>query len=366
MKVGILTFHRALNYGAVLQAYALKTVIAEKGHNAEVVDYRNEVIESLYDYPGFFKHKGLKNKIKYLVYSRKERLQRARFEEFRKNYLGLVDSRIYTKDNISEANKNYDTFLVGSDQVWNPDAHDFDDNFFLSFASEKRKRHSYAASFGVESIDAKHFEKCKDLVSGFSVCSVRETQGIDVLNSLGKTEARVDLDPSLLLDKTNWQRNLNLAEPKEKYVLLYSFALTNRQKDMLRYCYKMGYKVKMIGKTLKNPFDFPCEFVSAVSPVDFVQLFYGASFVVTNSFHGTAFAINFCKPLAVELLPSGSKVNSRLVNILSLVSLDNRLLSDSISCEQIYNNSIDWECVKSKLQEMRASSIKYLEECLDD
>lgn len=150
MTVGILTFHRALNYGAVLQAYALKTAIETKGHKAEIIDYRNSVIESLYKYPKLSDQKTIKDKIKYILCSRWEKSKRDKFELFRKTQLEIENAKAYTEGDIADIKDLYDVFLVGSDQVWNPDAHNFDKNFYLDFVSQKHKKHSYAASFGVE------------------------------------------------------------------------------------------------------------------------------------------------------------------------------------------------------------------------
>ena len=167
MKVGILTFHRATNYGAVLQAFALKRAIEKKGHSADVVDYRNQKIESLYEYKGFFAQKGLKNKIRFVLRVNEGKRRRIKFDKFRSEFLGLESAVVYTKDNIDLANSVYDTFFVGSDQVCNPGAHDFDKNFYLDFVSDNSKKRSYAASFGVSEISPEFKAETARLLSTF-------------------------------------------------------------------------------------------------------------------------------------------------------------------------------------------------------
>lgn len=366
MKVGILTFHRALNYGAVLQAYALKATVEKKGHKADVIDYRNDVIESLYKYPKFSDQKTIKNKIAYILRSRWEKSKRNKFDLFRDKQLQLKNAKVYTENNISDTQDLYDAFFVGSDQVWNPDAHNFDKNFYLDFVQQKHKKHSYAASFGVDRLEEKYHEDCKRMLSDFSVCSVRESQGSKLVSDIVGVAARVDLDPVFLLNKKDWQETFNLKNSGERYVVIYTFYLSDLQKKVARSCYEAGYKIKYIGKPLKNPFGFPCEFVSAVSPVDFVELFFGASFVITNSFHGAAFSINFNKPVAIELLPDGNRVNSRLLSILNLVGMDDRIVFDVNSIKSIIESPINWNSVNSRVDELRRSSLEYIEECLSN
>ena len=296
--------------------------------------------------------------------SRWEKSKRDKFELFRKTQLEIENAKEYTEGDIADIKDLYDVFLVGSDQVWNPDAHNFDKNFYLDFVSQKHKKHSYAASFGVDCLEEKYHDECRRMLSDFSICSVRESRGVKIVSDIAGVESRVDLDPVFLLNKKDWQKNFNLHNSTEKYVVIYTFYLSDLQKKAARFCYEAGYKVKYIGKPLRNLFDFPCEFVSAASPLDFVNLFFGASFVITNSFHGTAFSINFNKPVAVELLPNGNRVSSRLLSILDLLEMNDRLISDVDSIKRVIETPIDWNTVNSRIDDLRQSSLEYIEECL--
>jgi len=365
MKAGIITFHRALNYGALLQAYALKTAIESIGHDADILDYRNAKLEAPYVLQPFLKQKGVKNKLKYVLKARREKEKRRRFDGFRAKQLGIAPGEGYTKQTISQVNGQYDRFFTGSDQVWNPAAHDFDQNYYLDFVNNKEKKYSYAASFGVSKLENDYEAQVGKLLDEFTCCSVREEQGAKIVNELSKTPVRVDLDPVFLLTKENWAKNFQFAQPTEKYALMYHFELTDTQIKMARCCYEAGYKIKFIGKPIRSVLDFPCEYIPAAGPKEFAELFYGASFVITNSFHGTAFAINFGVPMAVEYLQKTSKVNSRLENILQITGLTDRRICQDTDLGKGLEQEIDWRSVNARVQKIRESSLAYLKGCFD-
>ena len=110
-KVGIITFHRALNYGALLQAFALRAAVNELGTCADIIDYRNDFLEEMYEYPRYFSQRGVKNRIRYILYSRIEKEKRKRFEAFRQQYLGTSAEGGYKKDDLYKLNSCYDAFF---------------------------------------------------------------------------------------------------------------------------------------------------------------------------------------------------------------------------------------------------------------
>ena len=166
MKIGILTFHRALNYGALLQAYALQTALGKLGAEASVLDYRNPIIEKMYEYQSFFRQSGLKSKVKYILLGRAEKKRRAKFETYRKSYLNLSEQ--FSAEDVTKSVDLYDKFITGSDQVWNYDAHGFDKNFFLDFVDNRSKKYSYSASFGISRLDDRFKAAYKNLLDEFS------------------------------------------------------------------------------------------------------------------------------------------------------------------------------------------------------
>ena len=360
MKVGIITFHRALNYGALLQAFALRHSLSKLGAEAQVLDYRNPIMEGMYFYPSFSQRKTVKAKIKYLIQGKFELKRREKFESYRKNYLNL-SKELSAADDLKVISEAYDRFITGSDQVWNYGAHNFDKNYFLQFVNEGNKKYSYAASFGVSSLSDDYKEEYRNILSDFAMCSVRERQGLDILSSLGIVNQRIDLDPTMLLTKEDWQAQLNIsAKPKHKYIFAYYFELTDTLRSYVeKLANKTGCTVVFVGNPLKAPFCCKCKRLKTADPIDFVNAISNAEYVVTNSFHGTAFSIIFNKKFYVELLKTDSKVNSRIENILQTFSSEKRIIAASKM-----NDDVDWNFVNSKMAEMRKESLDYLREIL--
>lgn len=361
MKVGIITFHRALNYGALLQAFALRYSLTKLGVDAQVLDYRNSVIEEMYYYPSLQQRTTFRDKVKCLIQGKSELKRRFKFDVYRKNYLNLSE-KIETCSDLEKVSVIYDRFITGSDQVWNYGAHNFDENYFLGFVKDKRKKYSYAASFGVSCLTTNYLEKYRDLLSGFAMCSVREQQGIALLEQMGIERKRVDIDPSMLLSKEEWQSQFGISiTKKQKYIFAYYFELTDTLREYIeRLAKKTKCKVLYIGNPLKKPFNCRCTALKTADPIEFVNAIANAEYVVTNSFHGTAFSIIFNKNFYVELLKTDSKVNSRIENVLQTFSLQSRLI-DSLN----KTNEIDWEKINCKMIELRKKSFDYLKEIVN-
>lgn len=359
MRIGILTFHRPINYGALLQAFALRTTIIKNGVDADIIDYRNSVIESQYVLKSFFDEKGIAGKIHYILTHNRDKKKSDIFEAFRYKYLGIDSTHALNDSNIISCNGRYDAFICGSDQVWNPKAHAFDKNYYLSFVSDKSKKHSYAASFG-EITDEKYYSEIKPLIEDFEICSVREKDGCNIIANISEEQkTRVDIDPVFLLDKNEWQNAFEIKdECKKRYAVLYLFKITAPINSLVEQLYSSGYEIVYIGKPLKNPFSVPVKLLGEIGPVEFVKLFFNASFVVTNSFHGTAFSILFNKPFAVELNTN----TSRLVNITELTGLQNRIISENTDFSSFINQDIDWCHVNNVIHTAREDSMSYIRE----
>lgn len=360
MKVGIITFHRALNYGALLQTFALCHSLSKFGAESQVLDYRNSIMEDMYFYPSFSQRKSLRDKVKFLIQGKSELKRRKKFENYRINYLNLSDE-LHTEEDMMFISDKYDKFITGSDQVWNYGAHNFDKNYFLQFVNEGNKKYSYAASFGISFLPNDYKEEYKNILNNFAMCSVREKQGLDILSSLGIENQRIDLDPTMLLTKEEWLAQLNISiKPKQKYIFAYYFELTDTLRSYIEHlANKTGCIVVFVGNPVKAPFRCKCKGLKTADPIDFVNAVANAEYVVTNSFHGTAFSIIFNKKFYVELLKTDSKVNSRIENILQTFSLENRLIGASK-----INDDVDWNFVNSKMAEMRKESLDYLKEIL--
>lgn len=347
-KINTLTFHNAINYGAVLQAYALVKKIGDLGYdNVFLYDYRNSHIAESYRY--FKKTKSLKSMAVQFATLPLKCIKHHKFNKFIRNYIPL------TKD-VSQD----DMFIVGSDQVWNYRASDFDKTFFLDFVNNKTNKFSYAASFGFSKIPENLEEEYKTLLEQFEMISVREKTGQKMIESLLNIDAPLVLDPVMLIDKGDWAEIAG--HRNDKYILLY---LMTKTPSIVEFAKKLskktGLKVYYINdyEISQDP-DFVIK--RTVGPKEWLNLFCGASYVVTNSFHGTAFSIVFNKNFFVELLPDTFDVNSRLTDVLNIFGLYERVINTRD--DSYVFDDIDFDCVNEILKEQRELSEEYLNKIL--
>ena len=343
MKIGILTFQNANNYGALLQAYALQSVLVTKGHQADLINYYCEAIQkgtplfSVCRMTDIFKIPA-----RLLLLPIRQHIAN-KFAYFRKKYFS--QSSLYHPATIQQAVSQYDLFITGSDQVFNPRITGFDANYFLAFSKDTSKNASYAASFGFELKDLSEQEK-------------QEQQGAEIIHSLTGQTAQVHIDPTLLLTKTQWQELAQLPTRPKPYMLLY---LMHKDPGLITFAKQLA-RVKncqllyvSTAVDIKNR--VPAKHITP-TPQEWLGLFLNAQYVVTNSFHGLAFSINFNKTFFVGKLPASWPANSRLKNLLHLTGLQNRVYTNFTDN---YDQPIDWETVNEKLGNERKKSLAYLQ-----
>ena len=357
-KVGILTFHRAQNYGAVLQAYALKNILIKLNVKAEIIDYLCSYM--VYNKKYNFIPKKIKLFLQLLMKLKKYNLLKKylNFKFFQIKFLN--DTMSFSDKSICKVNKKYDLFVVGSDQVFGLRLTGFDKNYFFDFVKDKNKCCSYAASFGLSYNDLTDKEKIfiKQNLKNFKYLSLREKQGTEIVNKLSNIKTYVHIDPTLLLNRQDW---LSIAKnPKEKdFILVY---LIHSDKKIIDYINLLSIKtnLKIYYISLKHKNDN--SFINIrVSPQKFLGYFLKARYIVTNSFHGLAFSINFNKQFVVDLSCNTSNTNSRLENLLDLTNLKDRLI-DNIGTN--YDKPIDWDNVNKIIEQEREKSINYLKEII--
>ena len=220
-RIGIVTFHRAMNCGAMLQAYALQEVLRKK-YNVAILDYRCDELEHVYGYK-----KGVKKYFrfwaKFLLKHDKWKKENKRshlFIKFSDDY--FLKSNKYTSKDVTKANNEFDIFVAGSDQIWNPKWSNEDWNYYLSFA-ESSKKYSYAASFGGDTIDAEYRTQIANYLKTFKKILLREYSGLDLLKKMGINNTDVDVvcDPVFLLSKKEWQKRFYFEVDKKNYIFLY-------------------------------------------------------------------------------------------------------------------------------------------------
>lgn len=347
-KIGIITFHRALNYGAVLQAYALCESLKKLDSNivVEIIDYRNDNIE-----------KGRKLKERLLPFSIKNVLRTfllvkkvKKFNIFINGNLSL-SKKIYSKDNFIELSRDYDKIIVGSDQVWNFNITGNDKNYLLD--SLTCSKYSYAASLGLNYLDNETLEVFKKLLCDFKMISVREEEAKEILRKIS-SKIIVTLDPTLLLTANDW-KNIVDYKKNDKYILVYNIKKPDYLLDIAKkVSNETNYKVVFIPNGIFPKFgklEFP-------SISRFVGLFKNAEYVLTNSFHGTVFSTIFHKKMLIELNSKGTG-NDRIVTLTKMCGLENRVFAGEYN---IIYEDINWKNVDKLIQERRIESINYLKD----
>ena len=204
MRIGIITFHRAINYGAVLQTYALQKFLNVSNYDAEVIDYRCEHMENFYK-TFTIKDKSVKQIIRGMLNFKNTYKKKREFYRFLDQNV-RISTEVYDKFNIDKANLRYDKFITGSDQVFNFACTDFDKTYFLQFVKNCDNKLSYAASFGMKEIPDSYVNDYKSLLSTFSELSIRENAGQQIVKKLTGKDSELSVDPVFLLTAEEWEK----------------------------------------------------------------------------------------------------------------------------------------------------------------
>ena len=351
-KVGIMTFHNAMSYGAVLQSYALQKTISGLGNDVEVIDYMCEDIYNCH-VRILPKTKNIKFNIKMLLMGRKRYLWRKYLRNFRHEY--LVESEKADRDNLPEIGKKYDIVVAGSDQVFNDVCTKFDETYFLDFVPDEKK-YSYAASFGFNELPKEREADYKRRLEGFQELSIREESGCNIVRNLLGRDSRCNIDPTFLLNREEWDKVV-VSKSRKPYILVFSVL---KPLKMVDYAIQLGKEKNLDVLYLEN-YSFPpkkgLKYIGPVGPAEFIGLIKNAEYVVTNSFHGMAFSIIFQKKFGIELNTSASR-NVRSENLLKKMDLLSTEIVDGKL--DIDNVNPDWEHVKNYIKSEQSKSFDYL------
>lgn len=351
MKVGILTFHRASNYGAVLQAYALSEMVKKFGCSAEIIDYRCPEVEMAHrPFAAFKKQKWYKAAVYFIGKCKNGKM----FDKFRTRMFRL--SEMYTRNNVGTIKDKYDIFISGSDQVWSKRLSGFDKTYLLDFVDDDRKKYSYAASFGFTSFPENTRDVYQKYLEKFQMISLREKTAVDLLKNECSIDSCVCLDPTLILGKDEWMKFSTKPDLNEKYILIYT---VQPPVGLLKYARKLSEEkgLKLIYLNNSRRKDLDIKHIRYSTPEEFVGFFANAEYVLTNSFHGTAFSIIFNKELVVEIKTQKS-VNTRSEDLLKLCEIDDRIINDNYSDFKM--SEINWQNVNQKLENEKKKSVEYL------
>ena len=380
MKIGIMTFHKSINYGSVLQAYALALKLKNMGYEAEIIDYEQHNYGYQYNplkIPVSFS--SIKHDFVNICLLRTMLNRKSGFEKFRKKYLPLTDKEYFYGDDLSELDSRYDFLICGSDQIWNTNASDFDMAYFFPFAVNTPKI-AYAPSLNLgELSNVKNPKRLKKYIMKFKALSAREDAGKEKICKFidNRKNVEVVLDPTLLNYKKDYETISSKKIIKGKYIFFYS---VNYAEDAVKsaeylsdvtglpvYTLPAGKGTRALLKIKARGKIHVCR--ENVAPEDFLSLIRYAEYVVTNSFHGTAFSIIFEKKffsIRSEVGTDPNKIDARLYNILNYLGLQERYLFLNEFMKFDIDKPVSYKEVNRKREEQIIESVDFLKNNLEN
>lgn len=365
MRIGILTFHNAINYGAVLQTYATQQLLLSMGHEVEVIDYHNYAIDEDYKRLDFsFKlmpKKKMWNIPKYIISTYLFKKKREIFNSFLQSHIILSKKR-YNQSLIPPIFKGYDAIFIGSDQLWNKSlTGGFDDVYWGNFKRDNKCK-VIAWSICMNKIfdDLESETYIKNNISNFNYISVRENDLKKYLQKISLKPVSLTLDPTFVVDSSVWS-NLCVSVNNKDYILVYSVvSIPETEKVARRLAKKTGLKIiyinpGIVGIKYKNH-------KKTAGIIEFISYIKNARYVVTSSFHGVAFSVIFKKQFFCVVDPY--KGNARVSSLLFNLDLSNRIVTfDECFDEMSICNYSD---IDNKIVNMRKESINFINIILND
>ena len=349
MQIKTITCHDVYNHGASLQAYALQTYLESMGHTVEIIDYKPDYLSRHYllwsvDNPVF--DKPLVKQL-YLLAKLPERLialkRKHLFDEFTHKYLRLTIKRYHCNEELKVEPPLADMYIAGSDQIWNTLFQNGRDvAFYLDFAPSSAKRISYAASFATEDVADEYRPFVRRMLQNFDAVSIRERCSLPLLALLGRKDGVAVCDPVFLLTRIQWENVLPPNQIREKYLLVYDTEFSPKVKEIAKRIAKE--KNLKIYNVSASRIGYADKDLWASSPIDFVQLIRDASYVVSNSFHASAFSIIFERDFCVINRSEG--INERMKSLLSNYKLEERLVA---GYSEKLLNPVDYQQVRPQV-----------------
>lgn len=360
MRIGILTFWKTEdNYGQLLQCYATQTYLRSIGHETFLVkaingrNYNPTLKEQFISklrtayrlrfYPIYLAKRAVKSLIYTMRHGRlkPEGIKRG-FEEFRNQYLNCTESE-YTLDDLIKNPPVADAFVVGSDQIWNTD----DGIYFLSWADDKTKKISIAASFGAKNATKEFTNLIAPWLKRFDLITVRENSGVEICKEAGIRDVNLMPDPTLLLRDKDYLRIASGPKVFEPYIFIYFLGTRTdiNWKEIHQFAKRKGLKIIYVGSQGQED-----KFPKVVPSIEgWLHLMANAEYVITNSFHGTVFALQFHKRFIVyPVKGAAQRMNGRLTTLLDPIGLSNRIYNGNLS---VIDDEINFQHVFEKIDE---------------
>lgn len=364
-KVGIVTYWTPDNYGAVLQACALQTVVSRLGFDCEIVNY---VCKARRKKPRFQIPRNPVNMLRNIKVALEKHYRvpqkRDGFRRFRERFLKLTPHY----DVASEIDTScFSALIAGSDQIWNPNINERDSAYWLAFASGgKLRKIAYAPSFGRAALTDAQKREYSEYLKDFHSVSCRESDGVALIKSeLCRPDAVQTIDPTLLLDAADYEKcREEYPNRPERYVLCFHVGVVVKDNPLFcmakRVAKAKGARLVIVSNEAYSRSFFPPRFINP-SPGEALDLIKNAAFVVTNSFHGMVFSLQYEKEFIVY---TGTAGENRIASLLGRCGIGERLLDSYANGELPTMKPIDYGTVKAALHKERKESLDYLKQSL--
>ncbi|MBE5744097.1 MAG: polysaccharide pyruvyl transferase family protein [Clostridiales bacterium] len=386
-KVGILThYYDSVNYGGVLQAYALcKTINKMQGYYAEQINYNfyySDILPyaekklNLFQKIGKIGLKGIFSKINKKLIAKRNRKNKLRnlymskkredFSSFKENINS--SKSIFCKDDIHLASELYDCFITGSDQVWNLAW--YHKAFFLDFVSSEKPKISYGASISMPCLTDNQKQIFKNSLRDFKAISLREKSSVSLIQDLVSKDVEVVLDPTLLLSKEEWNEVCEDRLIEDKYVFCYFLGNNSKAGKLAKeYAKKFGYKLVSIpfASDVMSYYDdkFGDINIFDAGPQKFLSLVKHAECIFTDSFHATVFSNIFCKEFFVFNRNPSGEMSGRIYDITELFGCENRFCygGDKLKLSYLLSQEkLDYDKENSNFIKLKDKSLKFIKD----
>jgi len=377
-KVALFSCHHDPNYGSMLQAYALVFAIRQLGVDAEYLNYyslddpRTPIrrLKWILNWPikrlqGMLHTSEPKSEFSFFM-TREFADTKAAFERFHKAYIPVSKKR-YFYDTIKRqlAVDDYCNYMVGSDQTWSPNLMNPKKPYFLDFAKLPKKS-AYAPSMGTTNIHEEFKKYILGKLSDFNHLSCREAVNSQMLTKLLGREVKHVLDPTLLLKSTDWDTIATNPQIKGEYILVY---LLGEKDSIINFAKKLADKYNLpIYYVVTRPKYLSMEnSINGVGPDDWIGLVKKARYIVTDSYHGVLFSVNYNVNFYAFSKREGSldsEDNGRILEFLKIIGLENRFQDDKNNPK--FFSDIDFSYANNVITSLRKTSMDYLKTCLNN
>ncbi len=369
-KIGIITRHSVPNYGSLLQSYATQKVIEKLGYNSEIIDYTrkeekaNRLASTLIKGKKWDKNFFLRLVYKIIQTPNYFKMYK-KFEKYRKGFLKETEKEYLSLKELEENPPEADIYCSGSDQIWGKiGTVDYDEAYFLEFVKEK-KCISYASSLGKTELSQNLRNNIFNLLKKYSYILVREKSAKEILIENKLENVEQVLDPTFLLEKTEWEELSQKSNKKikKKYVLVYQL---HDNKEFNKYAKEFAKKKNL--KLLRISPSFyhitrSGKLIYLPTQYDFLKYFQNAEYILTDSFHATVFSIIFNKQF-IDIMPK-NKTGTRIESILNLLGIENRIL-DNYNDFELIDKKINYIVVNKKIEEERKMSISLFKNAIEN